>query len=320
MKGSHNVRITNSRMLYEFTIRRNITVIQGDSATGKTELCTLIQAYRSGSGEDSGVSVSCDVPCRILTNDDWENSIKNIENSIVFIDEGNGFVQSVDFARAARRSSNYYVIITRERLANLPYSVDEVYGIRTSQKYAGSKKTYNELFHLYGSDIGREVFPKNILVEDSNAGFEFFSALSDGKNYVVTSAAGKANIFDSVQRMGDVPILVIADGAAFGSEMSRMMSLASENKNIVMYLPESFEWILLKSGIIDETNLTGILQEPEKYIESSEFFCWEQYFTRLLIDVTSDTYLRYSKSKLNEVYLHPDNTKKIKEVIRNVHL
>lgn len=36
MRGSHKVIIETERMKYEFTIRRNITVILGDSATGKT--------------------------------------------------------------------------------------------------------------------------------------------------------------------------------------------------------------------------------------------------------------------------------------------
>ena len=35
MRGSHKVIIETERMKYEFTIRRNITVILGDSATGK---------------------------------------------------------------------------------------------------------------------------------------------------------------------------------------------------------------------------------------------------------------------------------------------
>lgn len=32
---------------------------------------------------------------------------------------------SQDFSEAIRHSSNYYVIVTRERLENIPYSVDE---------------------------------------------------------------------------------------------------------------------------------------------------------------------------------------------------
>lgn len=322
MRGSYTIRISNSRMLYEFTIRRNITVVCGDSATGKTELYNMIQSYRNSSGEDSGVSITCDVPCRILTSDDWENSLKTIENSIVFIDEGNRFITSTDFARAIRGSSNYYVIITREHLSNIPYSVEEIYGIRSSNKYAGLKKTYNEFFHLYGEiDYSSDISPDHIIVEDSNSGYEFFSAISDSENYIVSSASGKANLLGKVQKLGkEKMIIVIADGAAFGSEMAKMMRLVSNRKNIVLFLPESFEWLILKSGIVDDAELPKILESPEDYIDSERFFSWEQYFTRLLVDTTTDTYLHYSKSKLNEVYLHPDNAKKIKNIIKKIKL
>ncbi|MDO4340180.1 MAG: hypothetical protein Q4C91_19155 [Eubacteriales bacterium] len=73
-----------------------------------------------------------------------------MKERIVFIDEGNVFVYSTEFARAVQESDNYYVIVTREGLANLPYSVEEIYGIRESGKYATIKQTYNELYHIYG--------------------------------------------------------------------------------------------------------------------------------------------------------------------------
>ncbi|MBQ6230498.1 MAG: translation initiation factor 2, partial [Eubacterium sp.] len=61
--------------------------------------------------------------------------LPSIENSIVFIDEDNDFLRTEEFAEAIRNSSNYYVIVTREGLPNLPYSVNEIYGIRESGKY-----------------------------------------------------------------------------------------------------------------------------------------------------------------------------------------
>lgn len=38
MKGKHRVIVETESIKYEFDVRRNITVIQGDSATGKTTL------------------------------------------------------------------------------------------------------------------------------------------------------------------------------------------------------------------------------------------------------------------------------------------
>ena len=49
-----------------------------------------------------------------------------------------------DFADAVKHSDNYYVIVTRESLPALPYSVDEIYGIKSSGKYGTLQKTYQE--------------------------------------------------------------------------------------------------------------------------------------------------------------------------------
>ncbi len=43
-------------------------------------------------------------------------------------------MKSEEFAEAVKGSDNYYVLITREKLSNLPYSITEIYGIRTSGK------------------------------------------------------------------------------------------------------------------------------------------------------------------------------------------
>jgi hypothetical protein len=41
----------------------------------------------------------------------------------VFIDEGNKWITSNDFAGAIKTSDNYYVIITRESLSGLPFDI-----------------------------------------------------------------------------------------------------------------------------------------------------------------------------------------------------
>jgi hypothetical protein len=69
------------------------------------------------------------------------------------------------------------------------------------------------------------------------------------------------------------------------------------------YLPESFEWLILKSGQIDGKVVQDILQHPEDFIESREYFSWERFFTVLLIEHTNHTYLKYTKGHLNDAYL-----------------
>lgn len=115
-------------------------------------------------------------------------------------------------------------------------------------------------------------------------------------------------------------MLIIADGAAFGPEMDRIMKQIKRKAGIVLYLPESFEWLILGSGVISFPSLKLILEKPENYIESSRYFSWERFFTDLLISITKDTYLKYAKRKLNEVYLHTDIAAQIVRQITGIEL
>ncbi|WP_304091117.1 translation initiation factor 2, partial [Phascolarctobacterium succinatutens] len=282
MKGKYSVFVQNNRLRYEFTISRNITIIRGDSATGKTTLLDLLNAY-DRDGDSSGVLVKCDVPCVVIGGQRWEENLQFIHNSIVFIDECNRFVKSEDFAVRVKESDNYFVIVTRDDLPNLPYSVKEIYGIRESGKYAGLKQVYNEFYCLYGDVEMLELEQESLVIaEDSNAGFEFFSGLCDEKIECI-SANGKSNVFKALQEHREEGVLVIADGAAFGCEMEKVMQLIKIGRRIVLYLPESFEWLILNAGIFDDSELKAILNAPSEYVDSKEFFSWERFFTDLLV-------------------------------------
>ena len=73
--------------------------------------------------------------------------------------------------------------------------------------------------------------------------------------------------------------------------------------------------IVQTSGLIDGKRIIDILSHTEDFAESSEYFSWEQYYTKLLVQETNDTYLRYSKHKLNDVYLHEKEKEALLKVI-----
>lgn len=69
----------------------------------------------------SPVEVVCDKGCYVLVGTLWKEQLSGIQDSIVFIDEGNEFVKTDEFAREIQRTDNYYVIVSREGLPSLPY-------------------------------------------------------------------------------------------------------------------------------------------------------------------------------------------------------
>ena len=311
MTGSYEVIVQNRRLQYKFTISRNITILRGDSATGKTTLIEMIRAYQLN-GEQSGINISCKKKCVSLEGNDWQLLLHQINDSIVFIDEGNSFVYSQNFAEAVKNSSNYYVIAVRNNLFNLPYSITEIYGIEnvSGNKYQGTKRLYSRLYNLYEKNSPIAKKPELVIVEDAKSGYEFFKHVCDNFSIPCVSAMGKSKISTKVLESPVDNILVIADGAAFGSEIENLVQLRY-SKNIGIYLPESFEWLILNSGLIKNGDINQILENPSDYIDSQKYFSWEVFFTDLLIKSAKGTYLEYSKSRLNVVYKQENETNAI---------
>ena len=321
MKGSHRIIVESRKVKYDFVIHRNITIITGDSGSGKTVLIDLIHDY-GRYGADSGVFLSCDCPCKVIDSEDWERKIEETTGSIIFIDEGNRFLVSKKFAQLVQGSDNYFVLATREKLPALPYSVSEIYGFRKSGKFHDAKQKYNEIYHLYG-EISEEknINPKLVITEDSNSGFEFFNEMSRQKGVNCFSAGGKSNIIRQLEQSQNEEgtILVIVDGAAFGSEMKDISECIKTQGNIVLYAPESFEWLLLSTKEIPEVNVETVLQNPEEYIDSKEYVSWERYFTDLLIESTSKNFIwAYSKKRLTKAYFAPRIVNAVKAIMKLV--
>ncbi|MBR4474764.1 MAG: translation initiation factor 2 [Oscillospiraceae bacterium] len=300
MKGRHEILVKDARVQYKFAIERNITILRGDSATGKTTLIEMIGAFQRN-GDQSGVALKADKPCVVLYEQNWELVLGTIHDSIVFIDEGSPFISSHDFARAIRGSDNYYVIATRHSLYDLPYSIKEIYGIRntTRKRYQGTKRLYAEFFPLIDYETGSSRNPDLVVVEDTNAGYEFFQHYFARFHIRCISAQGKSKIIKALIEEEYNTALVIADGAAFGPVIERLLGLR-QVKDFSIFLPESFEWLVMRSDVLNDNEIRTILDAPSEHIASETYFSWEQFFTEMLIDRSRGTYLAYVKNRLNK--------------------
>lgn len=214
------IEVRSGRVVFTIELERNITILRGDSATGKTTLVEMLQAYETY-GRQSGVTVSCDKTCRVLSGVNWELQLNATHDSIVFVDEGSTFVSSLDFARAIQHSDNYYVLVTREDLSTLPYSVNAILELKkTTSRF---KRTYNKAYPVYDSLTASNVQlegVEKVLTEDANSGYQLFTKIGEKYGIVCISAAGKDNIKQRIFPMKSEKVLVIADGAAFGPQMN----------------------------------------------------------------------------------------------------
>ena len=320
MKGKHRIIVSTKRLKYDFEIRRNLTVIRGDSATGKTTLVDMIREYvNNPSG--TPVELTCDKKCYVLEGSLWKEQLSAMQDSIVFIDEGNEFIKTVEFADTIQKTDNYYVIVSRESLPSLPYSVEEIYGIRTSGKYGTLKPCYHEFYRIYGAQtLKKDIKPEVVITEDSNSGYQFFNSVCRQQQLKCETMNGKSNVFHYLNMHKNERILVIADGAAFGSEIDRVMQLIGGKDQVVLYLPESFEWLILKAKVVKSKWADQVLEKPWEYVEIKTYFSWERFFTAVLIEETNGSYLAYAKRKLNPAYLNDSVKDSILEQMTKIKL
>ena len=195
MKGSYWFKAKSKKVLFEFSIKRNITVIKGDSATGKTTLLHILYEYLR-SGRQSGYSVSTNAQYYVYIRDevgrDWKDSLYPLKNTVIFIEENNDFVFSEEFASFVRESGNYFVLVTRSPLKMLPYSIHEIYEIITDGKRTDIKESYHEFKEIYSNyPILENNKIQNVVTEDSNSGYQFW--MHAFKNSNVTSSNGNGN-------------------------------------------------------------------------------------------------------------------------------
>lgn len=324
MVGSFDVRVSRRRgVSFRFTIRRNVTVVRGDSATGKTTLFDMVSDHMR-EGSKSGVSIQCDRPCVALVDIDWKNQFGNTKDSIVFVDEGFEAVRSDEFARVVKHSGNYFVLFTREVLANLPYSVNEIYRVKASGRYHTFAPLYkhDEAHRYYIQFRGR---PKHdfdtLLTEDSKAGFQFYDARFEDDDVAVEAAGSNTRVLEWLDEHADDHVFVVADGAAFGPYADRVLALQHVHRDsVAVCLPESFEWLLLESGIIRSDEIKVALADPSSHVDCSDYESWEQYFTDLLRTQSVGTPFSYKKGELPDAYRVPKNADKVMALIacRNI--
>ena len=157
MHGSYRIRVRNSKNSYSFELRRNITLLRGESGRGKTTLFDMLRDHNRY-GKQSGVTVSCDREIFALDGDSWEETLHKHTGEIIVVDEDSQFIRSENFARAVKGSDNYFLLITRDYLPNLPVSVDEIYEL-TGKKNKRFKPIYKEVNRMYDNPSRRYLLP-----------------------------------------------------------------------------------------------------------------------------------------------------------------
>lgn len=307
MVGKYSFTVSDSTISYRITLNRNITVLRGNGGSGKTRLYTFIQeAQKKG----TGVHLT-DTICKVVAaSDDFlEVDLQKYKgtNTIFIFDENSACLSSTEFREAITLTGCYFLIISRNNYSSFSVSVKEIYELECNKDLNRLIYTLKPCFPdtLYGKMEGK----LRLLTEDSRAGCQLFSRMlpekdESGEKYVV-SAKGKSNVTGSIKQNPNR--IVIVDGAAFGFEMQDAIAAMIQN-NCAIIAKESFEYCILKSGIIAVPEDID-LESPN--VDYTKFLTWENYYTALLEDLTKGSRMLYDKNHLNSNYSTFSNAAKI---------
>lgn len=326
MKGKFHFRVESDNLLFEFDIKRNITILQGYSASGKTTLLEILLQYLRN-GESSGYSVETDANYYVFMQEPtlgtWHDELEKLHDTIIFVEENNQFVMSRDFAGYVGRSGNYFVIVNRPSIGCLSYSTKEIY---TLQSKPSSENDTKQIYHfepvypkekLVCTDTGNidDMF-ELVITEDTNAGFRFFKNWLTTESTEVIAAGGNSKIITELKNSENSYILCIADGAAYGAYIKEIYEYAeTATENVVIFVPESFEYLLLKSGVITFDDSEKVMDSTYDFVDCSLYVSWERFFTAIAIE-HSDRTNKYRKNTKKSFYCNNEDTqKKIQKIL-----
>lgn len=313
MRGSYYIKISNRHIAYDLVIERNITIIKGDSGTGKTNLIKMLRSYLDR-GVSSGIKVNTNIKSYevLEIRTDWKSVLSNNPDTIYFVDEGVDYVLTKEFYNLLCSTGSYLVCINRSGLTGyLQYSISSIVGLEVKN----NSSLYTNIFYNIYQDNSISFKPDLILTEDSTSGLDM---LRNSLAVNVESSYGKDNMVKTLRKYSYINnIYIIIDGAAFGNQIQLLLTEIKSlySCNILIFAPESFEWLILNTSKF-KCYCKNELSNTSDYVEPSLYKTWENYFEDLLINLCNRyNYVKYEKVSWDKLNPFFKNTNLLKEIV-----
>ncbi len=294
LKNTIKLEVESPNYNFSCNINRRITLIHGDSATGKSSLTAILSTTLPG------VHIKCDLSTVILHNDSWKAILTSSTNAIVIADDL-WCAETAEFASVCKamlvKNNLYLVLITRAELGNF----EEAEKVQSNGDHFGRLSiSLNEIYNFCTDGINHwlehdkisfhEDFKKNdlILTEDTTDGYDFFDYHF---KHVNRSTNGKDSIISDIKKYDkNLNIFLLIDSSAFGCHYEKLKRVILDaGYNVYFcYSYESFEYFLLCSNMLRFSPLVQYELNDTSY--ANRYISWETYFSDL---INRSTYRKY---------------------------
>lgn len=291
------VLITSNKFTFELELKYKVSRITGLSGTKKTTVWDTIRSINSGDGAD--LEITCDIAVQAIplrtAQDQSRACAPNYVDTVLIFDEDVVYAKPNEFISCIERSRGcYFLFINRACFGWLSYSYKAIYQLHevSSNKFKMRQVYTDEVIKHNISNFNR------VVTEDSCSGYQLFSELF---SIPVIAACGKEKIVNSAE-----DALSIVDGSAFGSVIE---DFTSRVFSYILYLPESFEWLLLDADVMRYKDLTD---EEFRY---EGFQSFERFCEKLVSNIAVSYGITYNKSHLHKILKSPANLRKIRKYL-----
>lgn len=325
MVGTIDMTISSNGETFHLSFNRKYSIVVGNSGSGKTHFISLLEGNIGGG---KFIKVTCPVDFYVVDDYSKLEKIPKNKDCIVFMDEKgvDALFKEDNFARLKKLTEKkraYYVFVTRRKIEVIPISCSCIYYV--DKRYTNGRVSDYYLEQRYVWENESIPSPDVVVVEDSGSGFDFYNQYFDS---VVVSAHGNSNLydvaFDNIKE-GIKTIVIIGDSAGLGDHAMDLIDLKVKaiekfGVKVFLFLPESFEYILLRSRLFYKFITKDVLVSTQDYAESSKFLSWERFYTKVVIELAKNygSIGSYSKSALTPFYLNKTNLKYIADAADEV--
>lgn len=134
-----DLEVRSDEFNFSCTLKRRITIIRGDSGTGKTSLVKRLTITAPG------ITVSAPLDIKVANNSTWDAPLIGYKNAIIFYGDL-AATETLEFASLCRdmlvKNNLYVVIINREDLSNFSRLEENYKG----HKYMDASISVNEIY------------------------------------------------------------------------------------------------------------------------------------------------------------------------------
>lgn len=267
------IEIKNNKVHYKFEIHGKYSIIKGDSATGKTTLCGLIEDYEK---ENASIVLRTTHKLMLLPNNIEVIDKEKLKEYVIFLDESAPILKSGKYENWFQGVDAYFVFITRTlQLKNLPVSAHSVYTVHSSGKFHTLIPVDSQFQTSQLSKID------TIVTEDSRSGKQFIQevlSFCGAPNIRVQPAGGNGKLIMTLRdciNNGETNLVVVYDVAAIGTYITDLKDFVRRASECRFFMIdwESFEHYILASSVF---NSKFTLQDAGCNFESLEQFSTEK--------------------------------------------